>query len=157
LYSRCGAWLLHIPDKSKPNIDRDSDAKTYTGVNCLDVIFKRGICWPYITILDILIYKLTYIYSILQLRLKEPSAGKNLAFIFSTCRRVYHRLFAQERGEEELKQYCLLIVRWSYRCSWHLAEKMAQKSFAVKVTDLKIRVHKNAIQHNSGLYAMKTF
>jgi hypothetical protein len=32
-----------IPDKSTPDIDRESDAKTYTGVNCLDIIFKREI------------------------------------------------------------------------------------------------------------------
>jgi hypothetical protein len=35
--------MAFIPDKSKPDIDRESDAKTYTRVNCLDVIFKRGI------------------------------------------------------------------------------------------------------------------
>jgi hypothetical protein len=33
-----------IPDKTEPDIDRESDASTYTGVHCLDVIFKRGIC-----------------------------------------------------------------------------------------------------------------
>jgi hypothetical protein len=32
--------MAFIPDKSRPDKDRESDAKTYTGVNCLDVIFK---------------------------------------------------------------------------------------------------------------------
>jgi hypothetical protein len=61
----------YIPDKSKPDIDRESDAETYTGpgVNCLDVIFKWGIHWPYITLLDILILMLTYIYSMAQWKL----------------------------------------------------------------------------------------
>jgi hypothetical protein len=40
----------------KPYIDRESDAKTYTGVICLEIIFKQ---------LDILISMLVYIYSIL--------------------------------------------------------------------------------------------
>jgi hypothetical protein len=31
-----------IPDKVKPAIDRESDTKTYTGVNLLDVMFKGG-------------------------------------------------------------------------------------------------------------------
>jgi hypothetical protein len=35
--------MAFIPDKVKPDIDRESDAKTYTGVNCLVVILKRGI------------------------------------------------------------------------------------------------------------------
>jgi hypothetical protein len=35
--------MAFIPDKLEPDIDRESDAKTYTRVNCLDVIFKRGI------------------------------------------------------------------------------------------------------------------
>jgi hypothetical protein len=36
--------MAFIPDKSEPDIDRESDAhKTYTRVNCLDVIFKWGI------------------------------------------------------------------------------------------------------------------
>jgi hypothetical protein len=39
--------MAFIPNKVKPGIDRESDAKTYTGVNCLDTIFKRRICWPY--------------------------------------------------------------------------------------------------------------
>jgi hypothetical protein len=30
-----------IPDKAEPNIDRESDALTYTGVHCLDINFKR--------------------------------------------------------------------------------------------------------------------
>jgi hypothetical protein len=29
--------MAFIPDKMKPDRDRESDAKTYTGVNCLDV------------------------------------------------------------------------------------------------------------------------
>jgi hypothetical protein len=35
--------MAFIPDKLEPDIDRESDAKTYTRVNCLDVIFKWGI------------------------------------------------------------------------------------------------------------------
>jgi hypothetical protein len=31
--------IAFTPDRVKPDIDRDSDAKTYTGANCLDVIF----------------------------------------------------------------------------------------------------------------------
>jgi hypothetical protein len=31
--------MAFIPDKSEPDIDRESDAKTYTRVNCQDVIF----------------------------------------------------------------------------------------------------------------------
>jgi hypothetical protein len=31
------------PDKTEPDIDRESDASIYTGVHCLDVIFKQGI------------------------------------------------------------------------------------------------------------------
>jgi hypothetical protein len=42
MYFKCGGMAL-IPDKSEPDIDRESDAKTYTRVNSLDVIFKRGI------------------------------------------------------------------------------------------------------------------
>jgi hypothetical protein len=34
--------LAFIPDKSEPDTDRESDAMTYTGVHCLDVIFKWG-------------------------------------------------------------------------------------------------------------------
>jgi hypothetical protein len=34
--------MAFIPD-NKPDIDRESDAKTYSqGENCPDVIFKRG-------------------------------------------------------------------------------------------------------------------
>jgi hypothetical protein len=36
--------MAFIPDKVKPDIDRESDAKTYTGVNRLDIIFNWGIC-----------------------------------------------------------------------------------------------------------------
>jgi hypothetical protein len=36
--------MAFIPDKMEPDIDKESDASTYTGVHCLDVIFKRGIC-----------------------------------------------------------------------------------------------------------------
>jgi hypothetical protein len=35
--------MAFIPDKTEPDTDRESDALTYTGVHCLDVIFKRGI------------------------------------------------------------------------------------------------------------------
>jgi hypothetical protein len=42
MYFECRA-LLFMPDNSEPDTDRESDAKTYTGVNCLDVMFKRGI------------------------------------------------------------------------------------------------------------------
>jgi hypothetical protein len=35
--------MAFIPDKLEPDIDRESDAKAYTRVNCLDVIFKHGI------------------------------------------------------------------------------------------------------------------
>jgi hypothetical protein len=31
----------------EPDIYRESDAKTYRRVNCLDVIFKEVIHWPY--------------------------------------------------------------------------------------------------------------
>jgi hypothetical protein len=34
--------MAFIPDKAEPNIDRESDASTYTGVHCLDVNFKWG-------------------------------------------------------------------------------------------------------------------
>jgi hypothetical protein len=33
----------------EPDTDRESDAKPrYTGVHCLDIIFKRGTCQPYL-------------------------------------------------------------------------------------------------------------
>jgi hypothetical protein len=35
--------MAFIPDKTEPDIDGESDALTYTGVYCLDIIFKRGI------------------------------------------------------------------------------------------------------------------
>jgi hypothetical protein len=35
--------MAFIPDKMEPDIDRESDTSTYTGVHCLDIIFKRGI------------------------------------------------------------------------------------------------------------------
>jgi hypothetical protein len=41
MYFECGA-LAFIPDNSEPDTDRESDAMTYTGVHCLDVIFKWG-------------------------------------------------------------------------------------------------------------------
>jgi hypothetical protein len=34
--------MAFIPDKLEPNIDRESDALTYTGVHCLYVNFKWG-------------------------------------------------------------------------------------------------------------------
>jgi hypothetical protein len=58
--------MAFIPDKVKPDIDRESDAKT--GVNCLNIIFKRGYVdltlLVYIASLMILTSRLTYIYSI---------------------------------------------------------------------------------------------
>jgi hypothetical protein len=56
--------MVFIPYETKPDIDRESDAKTYTGVNCLGVIFKWGIHWPYLAMLMIIISMLTYIYTI---------------------------------------------------------------------------------------------
>jgi hypothetical protein len=57
MYFECGA-LLFIPDKSESDTDRESDTKTYTGVNCLDVIFKRGD-----TLIDLIFYvRHSYIY-----------------------------------------------------------------------------------------------
>jgi hypothetical protein len=35
--------MAFVPDNSKPDIDRESDAKTYTGVNFLHIILKWGI------------------------------------------------------------------------------------------------------------------
>jgi hypothetical protein len=67
MYFKCRA-LLFIPDKSEPDTDRESDATTYTGVHCVDVIFERGIHWPYLLgRLGNLISMLAYIYSILRL------------------------------------------------------------------------------------------
>jgi hypothetical protein len=34
--------MAFIPDKAEPNIDRESDASTYTEVHCLDINFKWG-------------------------------------------------------------------------------------------------------------------
>jgi hypothetical protein len=34
--------MAFIPDKTVPDIYRESDALTYTGVHCLDVILKTG-------------------------------------------------------------------------------------------------------------------
>jgi hypothetical protein len=62
MYFECGS-LAFIPDKSEPDTDRESDAMTYTGVHCLDVIFKWGIL-PLSTMLDNLTCTLEYIYSI---------------------------------------------------------------------------------------------
>jgi hypothetical protein len=42
--------MAFIPDNVKSDIDIESDTKTYSqGWNCLGVIFKRGIHWPYMT------------------------------------------------------------------------------------------------------------
>jgi hypothetical protein len=62
MYFECGA-LAFIPDKSEPDTDRESDAMTYTGVHCLDVIFKWGML-TLSTMLDNLISTLEHIYSI---------------------------------------------------------------------------------------------
>jgi hypothetical protein len=35
--------MAFIPDKTEPDIDRESEASTYTGVHCLEVIFKQEI------------------------------------------------------------------------------------------------------------------
>jgi hypothetical protein len=60
MYFRCGA-MAFIPDNEKPDIDRESDAKTYSGGETvsLDVNVKRGM-W-----LMILTPRLAYIYSII--------------------------------------------------------------------------------------------
>jgi hypothetical protein len=34
--------MAFIPDKAEPNIGRESDALTYTGVHCLYINFKWG-------------------------------------------------------------------------------------------------------------------
>jgi hypothetical protein len=34
--------MAFIPDKSEPDIDRESDAKTYTRVYCLVIFFLNG-------------------------------------------------------------------------------------------------------------------
>jgi hypothetical protein len=65
MYFECGA-LASIPDKSEPDTDIESDAMTYTGVHCLDVIFKWGML-TLSTMLDNLISTLEYIYSIFLL------------------------------------------------------------------------------------------
>jgi hypothetical protein len=56
MYFECGA-LAFIPDKSEPDTDRETDALTYTGVHCLDVIFKWGML-TLSTMLDNLIYNI---------------------------------------------------------------------------------------------------
>jgi hypothetical protein len=70
--------LAFIPDNSEPDTDRESDAMTYTGVHCLDVIFKRGIL-TLSTMLDNLISTLEYIYSI---------AFKMYIFLFGAPKRL---------------------------------------------------------------------
>jgi hypothetical protein len=59
-----GMTFMHA--NVKPDIDRENDAnKTYSqGWNCLDVIFKWGIHWPYMTMFTDLMSKVAYIYSI---------------------------------------------------------------------------------------------
>jgi hypothetical protein len=64
MYFERGA-LLFIPYKSEPDTDRESDATTYTGVHCLEVLFKRGIHMSTLsTKLGDHITMLAYIYSI---------------------------------------------------------------------------------------------
>jgi hypothetical protein len=64
--------MTFMPDKSKPDIDRESDAKTYTGVNCLHRRnFKMGDTLTLHDLFDILILMLTYIYSIQAYPVKE--------------------------------------------------------------------------------------
>jgi hypothetical protein len=38
--------MAFMPDKAEPNIDRESDTLTYTGVHCLDVNFQMGDTLP---------------------------------------------------------------------------------------------------------------
>jgi hypothetical protein len=64
MYFKFGA-LAFVPDKLEPDTNRESDAMTYTGVHCLDVIFKWGML-TLSTMLDNLISTLEYIYSILD-------------------------------------------------------------------------------------------
>jgi hypothetical protein len=61
---KAGHCLLGIPNKLEPDTDRESDAMTYTGVHCLDVIFKMGDTSTLSTMLGNLIFTLAYIYSI---------------------------------------------------------------------------------------------
>jgi hypothetical protein len=56
--------MTFIPDKTEPDTDRESDASTYTGVHCLDVIFKTGDMLALLTMLDNLTSRLAYTYSI---------------------------------------------------------------------------------------------
>jgi hypothetical protein len=44
--------MAFIPDKTEPDIDRESDASTYTRVHCLDVISKMGDMLTLLTTLD---------------------------------------------------------------------------------------------------------
>jgi hypothetical protein len=57
--------MAFIPDKTEPEIDRESDASTYTWVHCLDIIFKMGDMLTLLTMLDNLTSRLAYIYSII--------------------------------------------------------------------------------------------
>jgi hypothetical protein len=57
-----------IPDNVKPDIDGESDAKTYSlGLNCLDIIFKRGDTLTLHDHVNDLTSRLAYIYSISKL------------------------------------------------------------------------------------------
>jgi hypothetical protein len=72
MYFECRA-LAFIPHNLEPDTDRESGAMTYTGVHCLDVIFKRGIL-TLSTMSDNLISTLEYIYSILGKEMDSKTA-----------------------------------------------------------------------------------
>jgi hypothetical protein len=40
----CLRGMAFIPNKAEPNIGRESDASTYTGVHCVDINSKLGTC-----------------------------------------------------------------------------------------------------------------
>jgi hypothetical protein len=90
--------MAFIPDKSKPDTDQESDAKTYTGVNCLEVIFKQGIRWPYLTMLDILISVLMYIYSIV------------MSSCVAACVQVTDASHFQDKSVSAVSRHCMRFV-----------------------------------------------
>jgi hypothetical protein len=87
--------IAFIPDKVEPDIDTESDAKTYTGANCLNVIFKQRICSPYLDRLMILTSRLAYIYYIVEDTMFVPlSRTVRLRRFFS----VFVKLFPPQCG-----------------------------------------------------------
>jgi hypothetical protein len=60
--------IAFIPDKSESDTDRESDTKTYTGVNCLIVIYKLGDTMTLSTTLELLIstYVNAYLFHIIH-------------------------------------------------------------------------------------------